>query len=136
MSAVGKLQQDTVMLWGQGNPVGLSGFFALLSHRGAATPTPQASVSPLGILMLIGKVLSGLAHEFLKHSRIAKKRKQKNLLFGSKAIISHPPRTMSSIKTHLSQPARLQQFVTPVSEVIQSCSMDFCLLGCFLMDIP
>lgn len=54
----------------------MSDFFALFLHRGAATPTPQASVSPLGILMLIGKVLSGLAHEFLKHNRIAKKTKQ------------------------------------------------------------
>lgn len=56
----------------------LSGFFALFLHRGAATPTPQASVSPLGILMLIGKVLSGLAHEFLKHDRIAKKQNKTN----------------------------------------------------------
>lgn len=74
MSAVGKLQQDTVDAVGTRKPW-QSSLGSL--HRGAATPTPQASVSPLGILMLIGKVLSGLAHEFLKHSRIAKKENKK-----------------------------------------------------------
>lgn len=83
--------------------------------------------------MLIGKVLSGLVHEFLKHNRTAKK---KNLWFGSKSIISHPLRTMSSIKTHLLQSVRLHQFITPMSEVYLSCSTDLCFPTCFLMDIP